>query len=181
VKMRMQLSVVIVLVLASAASAAPPKTKFVYRNWLRNDSIQIVPPQEGKNGRIWVAIDAVEDANFCPEDAAFVCFTSSYYALAIPKNFDPSKKSWEHEGVTYDVVRTGVSVSIFGRTMSDLSLIKAPSSATPGMRSTGEDGYFFYSREYGVVGFGFWKKDDNGERTYWLDGEKGFGAMPEPR
>lgn len=174
--MRGVLIAAILLAVASTAHATPAKRGFVYARWLRDDRIEIVPPREGTAGKIWVAKDAVDDATFCTVDSNFYCFQSNYYALAIPKKFDPIQDTWEHEGVTYKIIRAGVAVSIFGRVIRDLVLIHVPSSATPGMRSNREDGYFLYSQSHGVVGFGFWKENGEGERSYWLEAEKGFAA-----
>jgi hypothetical protein len=164
------------LLVSVSAAGEIAKQRFLYGRWLRDDLIEIVPPSRGEQGRIWVAKDAVDNAMFCPNDSQFVCFYSNYYAIAIPKSIGDDQSSWEHQGVVYEVVRRGVTVSVFGETVSDLLLIRVPSSATPGMRSTGEQGYFLYSRERGVVGMGFWKDSDTGERIYWLKGKKGFGA-----
>lgn len=165
----------LVSIIATSDSCADGVT---YRRWLRNDLVRLEPPDTGTKGTIWFAPDAREAAMFCSKDSDFACFFSDRYAFAVPKKLDPTATSWEHEGVTFEVIERGLTISVLGRIVDDIVLIRAPYSAAPRLSTSKEDGYFLYSRAVGLVGFGYWAESATRERAYWLTGELGFGANP---
>lgn len=175
--MRVIAVLILIGMIAHSVAAGTSKEVFTYARWLRGDQIRIEKPIDGTTGSVWIARDAVESATFCPEESEFICFYSSYHAIAVPRDLPSQTKSWVHRGVTYTVEERGVEVRIFGRRISDLIRIRVPSTATSGLRYTGDSGYFLYSPARGIVGFGYWKDDETTEATYWLVDEKGFGAL----
>lgn len=167
----------LICAIALPVGAGTSSEVFTYARWLRGDQIRIERSIDGTTGSIWIARDAVDSATFCPQESDFFCFYSSYHAIAIPRDMSFGVESWEHRGVVYTVEQRGIVVRIFGRTLSDLVKIRVPSTATSGLRFTGDTGHFLYSPALGIVGFSYWKDDQTTEATYWLVGEKGFGAV----
>jgi hypothetical protein len=148
-----------------------------YFGWLENESLVIEEPEKGSLvGRIVVGGDAIEEARFCDSTADYVCLFSYRFTFAVPKKLPIDAKEWTLRGVTFELEKSALSISIAGRTFDGLLLIKTPADADLGGRQSGKPAYFLYSPAAGLVGFGR-APVPTPSTTYWMSGRTGFGAL----
>jgi hypothetical protein len=128
-----------------------------------------VPDEPGKQGRVMYGDDAAHLAEFCARESGYTCIFSRMYTFAIPRDLRAAGNRWTVKGVTFERLKTGLSVTIFGRRFDNLWLV-----VTPVGKQTEHPIETLYSAEYGVVGFA---SDIEGwANASWSIGEKGFGA-----
>lgn len=161
----------------AVAEVAP---RYVYVGWIgfenttADETITIREPESGSaRGSIVVGGHASWQTDFCEASSEYVCFFSPLHSFAVPKDFDPAIRQWTVRGVKFELVKENASVSILGRRLNGLFVIKTPSEAML-TESPVEAGLSLYSPTYGLVGFYI----DRMIRTYWVEGPLGFGALP---
>jgi hypothetical protein len=150
--------------------------QYTYRLSLVHGVLTFQPPESGTKGHYLFEDDEYISIEFCPRDSEYVCVFSDRYTFAAPKNLKRAGKTWTVNDVTFERLKTGVSVTFFGRRMDDLWLISTPMEATSAGRQAKQPILTLYSPQYGVVGFGF---DASHGRSsfFWSTAEKGFGAQ----
>jgi len=156
---------------------------FVYGVWSGDDGQGLVispPPPGGVEGSFsWG--DAFTLAVFCPSTSRFVCFMTDRYSFAYPKKRKADESSWTHDGVTYEIVKEGLTQNFLGRRLEDVMLIKQPKESTVLARHFGTEYFYLYSASTGIIAFGNQKcSAGRYAEFYWLAQEKGFGAVAGP-
>jgi len=144
---------------------------FTYVAWIHDEVVSIEQPENGTNGSVIHAQDAVFESEFCAQASEYLCVFSPIYAFAIPSRFDGSVRTWSVNSTTFEVVESGLTVSIFGAEVSDVSLIRTPAAATLLGKETATPTFSLYSPEHGLIGFRIPKSLE----VYWLVGDIGFG------
>jgi hypothetical protein len=165
-------SVVSALVLLAATPGSSTETQQSYRyvRWSGLERITIERPAgPAAQGRIVVANDAFFKTSFCEEESGYYCFFSAHHAFAVPKSIAGNTDEWTVKGVRFELVERDVSVSIFGRRIDGLAVIRSPANATV---AGDKPWLYLYSPRAGLVAFG----SEDLQVTYWLDGEHGFGG-----
>jgi len=162
---------------AANAAAAEDGVKHRYVGWLEGDFLTVQEPEgAGQQGWIVIGNDGFAPAEFCPSTSEFICFFSRGFAFGVPRRINPAATDWTIREVKFELLKRGLAVSLLGRQLEDLMLIKAPPEATMVGRATGKSGFFLYSRSEGLVGFGLDPLPDGAAVTYWIQGQTGFGA-----
>lgn len=171
----MKLLVLLVIAVAMPLSASADRPDFEYIGWLDRDTIQFyVSSENGEDARIGYH-DALNIAELCDAKSDYICFFTLRLAFAVPKRIDPPTDDWTVRGQKFELVERGLSVSLLGRKLENLFLIRSPASATQRGKRSGKAVYYLYSQEIGLVGFG----DDPAlepSTAYWLTGTRGFGG-----
>lgn len=172
---------VICIFLMSMNCFADERRKFKYVGWFdRNFKTIIEPLSSSEDGRFVIGSDGINEATFCSVDDDYVCIFSQAYAFSFPKANTELPPSWKLHGVTYQVVRQGISLSLWGREITDAYLIETPRDANLAGRQRGKSTYTLFSRELGVLGFSFgFSPEGEADEVYWLMGAKGFGALQD--
>lgn len=176
-----RLSVIMGCILLSPllAHAGEDQATHEYRGWIENQTLVIKEPAAGSTeGTLVIGGDAIYKTQFCDEDSDYFCFTSQSYAFAVPKRLRPGVSSRTVEGITFEVVRENMEVSLFGSRVSGLLMVKLAAGAKYGAEPTDRDAFYLYSPERGLVAFGFDPAYPYAT-TYWMEGSKGFGAANE--
>lgn len=175
----MKMLVVILLLgslAASAAGADDKRSAHGYRGWVDSQTLVIKEPATGSTqGSVVIGGDAVYEADFCNQDSGYSCFTSQAYAFAVPKRLEPGVSKWTVGGLSFEIVREGMELSLLGSRISGLLLIKLPAGAKYGAEPTDRDAFYLYSAERGLVAFGFDPAYPYAT-TYWMESRVGFGA-----
>jgi hypothetical protein len=138
---------------------------YTYVRWEGRD--RAVVDQE--KGQVVVGGDAVFKTEFCRATDTHFCFRSAQHAFAVPKQMGKSTTEWTVQGIRYEVVGRGLSVSVFGRTVDNLYLIRRPPSSAV---LSDKAWIFLYSPRDGLVAYAA----ENLRATFWLEGSRGFGA-----
>jgi len=175
---------VVILILgslgASVAEAGDKQPAHGYRGWVEDQTLVIKEPAAGSTqGSVVIAGDAVYQADFCNQDSEYFCFTSQAYAFAVPKQLEPGMRKWTTGGLSFEIVREGMELSLLGSRISGLLLIKLPAGAKYGAEATDRDAFYVYSPERGLVAFGFDPAYPYAT-TYWMENRVGFGAGDMP-
>lgn len=131
-KTAIPLLVVLLSVSGSACAAtAEDGAKHRYVGWFEDEFLTVQEPGEGgQQGWIVVGNDGFEPAEFCPPSSEFICFFSRRFSFAVPRRLDPAVADWTVRDVKFELVKKGLTVSLLGRQIEDLLLIKAPPEAT---------------------------------------------------
>ena len=150
-------------------------SRFRYVGWIGNDVLSI-ERQDGdiSRGRMEYGNDVGFDVEFCEESSDFICFFSALHAFAVPKRLNPTERSWTVRGIKFELVGEDLTISLFGRRLGGLYLIRTPADATVLGRQTGKPAFSLFSPTNGLVGLYLYRE----LRTYWMDGAYGFGASP---
>lgn len=155
--------------------ATADRPDFEYVGWPDRDTIQFyVSHENGKDARIGYH-DALNIAELCDATSNYLCFFTLRLAFAVPKQIDPATEDWTVRGQKFELVQRGLSVSLLGRKLENLLLIRSPASATLRGQRSGKAAYYLYSQDVGLVAFG----DDPAlgpSTAYWLTGTRGFGG-----
>lgn len=170
-------SIVIALVLVASTLGSSTETEQSYRyvRWSGLEQITIEEPVEpNAQGRIVVANDASFQTSFCEADSEYYCFFSAHQAFAVPKSIAGNTDEWTVKGVRFELVERDVSVSIFGRRIDGLVVIRSPADATV---AGDKPWLYLYSPRAGLVAFG----SEDLRVTYWLEGEHGFGGSDQKK
>jgi hypothetical protein len=151
------------------ACTAAHAESYRYVRWTGLDRLMIEPPVGNPSkGRIVVANDALFQTDFCETSDDYHCFFSAQHAFAVPKMLRANTKEWTVHGIRFELVDRNVSVSIFGRRIDGLSVVRSPANATAGEKPW----LYLYSPRDGLVAFG----SEDLRSTFWLEGDVGFGA-----
>lgn len=142
----------------------------VYIGWLQNEeTIRIVPPtHDSSEGEIWLGDDGSEVAEFCADDSDYFCFRSSRYSFAVPKSRKWPDDHWTHNGISCEVIERGLRVTILGRELPEVNVLRCHAPNVPGSA-------FAFSLRDGLIAIGVSSTGWDG--TYWLEGTKGFGVV----
>jgi hypothetical protein len=141
-----------------------------YVRWVGLERLTIEQPVgQAAQGRIVVGNDAFLQTDFCEAEADYYCFFSTHEAFAVPKMLDSSSSEWTVRGVRFELVARDLTVSILGRRVGNLFMIRSPADATA---TGGKPWLYLYSARDGLVAFG----SEDLRATYWLEGEVGFGG-----
>jgi len=157
--------------LVSALACATARAEsYRYVRWIGLDRLTIEQPVgSASKGRIVVANDAFFQTNFCETSDDYYCFFSAQDAFAVPKALRSNTRDWTVRGVRFELVERNVSVSVFGRKIDGLSVIRRPVNTTVAAE---KPWLFLYSSRDGLVAFG----SEDLRSTYWLEGDVGFGS-----
>jgi hypothetical protein len=162
------------LILASRQTSAQVST-FVYQGWLNeNETFEIVPPATDRQGEIVIGGDAYfKSVYFCAPPDLFACVIGHQFYFAVPRDLG-AQGQWEFRDRRYEVADRGISITLFGRQLSGLTLIKTPPAAEFSYRPGEQQFNFLYSPGSGLVAFS-WTRS-HAERVFWLRGTVGFGS-----
>ena len=164
------ITVAVLSVLAAGSVAAQP---YRYVGWTGSSRVTIEPPVDRfAKGRIVEGRDAFLVTDFCDPVDDYYCFFSAHEAFAVPKVLGPETSEWTVRGVRFALLERRASVSILGRKIDDLAVIRSPASAV----AAGWGAWIYlYSPRDGLVAFG----SEDRPVTFWLEGAVGFGAEPD--
>jgi hypothetical protein len=162
---------ILVMMLASTlAPKAADAESYRYVRWVGLERLTIEPPVgHSSKGRIVVADDAFFQTDFCEDADDYYCFRSAQHAFAVPKVIGSNTKEWTVRGVRYELIERNVSISVFGRKIDGLSVMRSPANVTA---AGNKPWLYLYSPRDGLVAFG----SEDLRSTYWLEGDVGFGA-----
>lgn len=170
---RMLLLLLIVFLWEAPMAVAEEGARYRYVGWVKNETLSIQEPDpDSSEGWMRVGKDASWRAEFCEAKSDYICFISPLHAFAVAKRFDPAVREWTVRGIKFELVDEDLTVSIFGRRRTGLFLIKTAPEATLLGQETGSPAYSLFSPKDGLVAFFV----DREVRTYWIEGERGFGA-----
>lgn len=163
----------IIVVSATLAWTPARAATYPYVRWTGSDRLVIEEPIEdgadGAEGRIVVGNDAILRTVFCGVESDYHCFFSTHHAFAVPRALDSHLNEWTVRGVRFEVTARDVSLSILGRRIDNLYIIRAPENSTP---AGGKAFLYAYSPREGLVAFA----SEDLRVTYWLEGDVGFGV-----
>ncbi len=145
---------------------------YSYDGWIDERITIETPSANDTKGFVMVGTDGRAVAEFCPSDADYFCLFSPLYAFAVPKKLDPKVRRWTVNESKFDLVRTGIKVSLFGREIDDVIMIATPAEATAAGRLSKQPSWSLYSPKYGLIGF----KTQRSLPVYWTVGSVGFAA-----
>lgn len=183
------------LLLLGANAVAAEKPKYTYYTYLGSpmtpgNSMVIAPPAApDRTGWIAYGSDELTEAIFCPSQSDFICFKSATLAFAYPKHRPPELRTWTVDGVTFELVAEGLTVTLLGRTYRDLVVVKQPKGSTPGTTPfppehtypyLGAEVFYLYSPAIGIVAIEQRSKmrpDIDKTALLWLSDKKGFGVL----
>ena len=141
-----------------------------YVRWIGVEGLTIEEPAgRTLEGRIVVGKDAFLQTEFCKAGSDYYCFFSTHHAFAVPKKLDSYSSEWTVRGVRFELVARELSVSILGRRVGNLFMIRSPADATA---TGGKPWLYLYSARDGLVALG----SEDLRATYWLESEVGFAA-----
>src|SRR5690554_723094 len=122
--------VVICLLFESIDSFAEEVRRYKYVGWYVNDFKSIIEPSYADEiGRFVIGDDALHEARFCTDQDDYVCIFSQAYAFSFPRTTKDVQVTWELDGVTYRLVRQGITLSLWGREVTDIYLVETPREA----------------------------------------------------
>jgi len=99
--------------------------RYEYRRWLGPDTLVVeVPYGNSREGTIVVGGDSNIRSKICDVESGFHCFFGSNFVFGVPRG-RPLERRWEIDGVRFQVVQDGVSISVFGQNYDNLVLIKS--------------------------------------------------------
>ena len=119
------------------------------------------------------------NAKLCPKTSKYYCVNSDVFKFAVPKKIDDKDQLWEVNGTRYVVIESLRYMIVFGKEIR-IMVISTTDRAHNGNTGTM---YFYYSPEYGLMGFqAVLKKSPTDSRPnestiYLLANQKGFGAI----
>lgn len=163
------------LLSATSPVLAGTESQYRYVAWIGNEALIIERPSaDSLRGAMKSSGDVTLELEFCEEVSDYICFFSGLHAFAVPKRLSRTVREWTVHGVRFELVADGLTISLLGRRLDDLFLIRTPAEATVLGRETGKPALSLFSPTYGLVGFYLPRE----LRTYWMDGASGFGAPP---
>ena len=156
---------------------AEGQSAFVYRaSNLMDAQLSIhAPSAKYPKGSVTFSNDETASADICAADSEYVCAFSWRIVFAAPKDPKRARGRWTVNGVTFERLRSDVSVSLLGKTIDGLWLVSTVGNAKIAGRDVKdrEPNQALYSPEHGLIGF-----SDGPSITYWSESVKGFGARP---
>ena len=160
---------IVAAALSTFACMTANAESYRYVRWIGLDRLTIEAPDgNASKGRIVVANDALFQTDFCKPSDDYYCFFSAHHAFAVPKMLKEDVKEWTVHGRRFELVDRNVRVSVFGRMIDGLTVVRSPANATV----AGEPWLYLYSPRDGLVAFG----SEDLRSTFWLEGGAGFGA-----
>lgn len=171
------------IVSIAAAVAIPPSgarageaIQHTYVSWLYGGQTHIAFLEGEEKGFLSYGDHVGVAAAICPASSEYHCFLSGDLDFAIPKSRTDAK-SWELEGIHFEVVDARVSLTLWGQSYSDLLLVRSMRQNPGEEASIPREGYFLYSRQHGLVAFG--RSPEAGRSASWLAKPPGFGAAAD--